>query len=241
MHSRNDMKSRGVALVLFFAITVAFALGAASGLLPENSPIGRASAVPGVMQCLACHGKAGQGFPDDRALACGSHSASSAHPAYNGDCEDFLAFFAAMRLRDSFEARYLGNPDNRLIAAERLARRYYCFQCHGELGQGGFPNQGALKGYVPGYFGDDFRLLTDGGSRLAVRRWISNGVDPDLLARFITGPIAAFFIERQAIRMPDFTSLPDDELALLVDYVITLNGFGPMGRAALREYERRAR
>jgi mono/diheme cytochrome c family protein len=163
------------------------------------------------------------------------------HPDYEGRCEDLLAFFAAARVRSSFTERLAANTSNRLLAGEHLARRFYCFQCHGELGQGGFPNAGALKGYVPGYFGNDFRELTNDASPAAVRAWIVEGTNPDLLDRLIEGPIAAFFIERQAIQMPQLDSLTDSELDLLVDYVVALQALGPMDAATVREYDRLTR
>lgn len=109
------------------------------------------------------------------------------------------------------------------------------------MGQGGFPNEGALKGYVPGYFGKDFLALTDGAAPDAVRSWIRDGVNPRLLDRTFHGPLAAYFIRRQAVQMPTFDSLSELELDLLVDYVTELHSFGPMNVRALREYEQRTR
>jgi mono/diheme cytochrome c family protein len=127
---------------------------------------------------------------------------------------------------------------NRLLQGERLARQYSCFQCHGELGQGGFPNAGALKGYIPGYFGSDFALLTRGGHAASIRAWIRQGVDPALLERPIEGAAAEFFIKNQAVSMPKFESLPESEIRILTDYVIALNQFGEMDAKAIRAYSR---
>ncbi len=130
---------------------------------------------------------------------------------------------------------------NRLLTGEHLARMFYCFQCHGELGQGGFPNAGALKGYIPGYFGEDFRRLTNDASPAAVRAWINDGINPDLLNSPIEGTVAAFFIEHQAIQMPQFNSLTHSEIDLLVNYVLTIHAFGPMDAAAVHTYDQLTR
>ena len=103
------------------------------------------------------------------------------HPAYEGTCRDLLAYFEAVRLKRTFAMRVKSQNPNRLLQGERLAREYNCFQCHGELGQGGFRNAGALKGYIPGYFGDDFAQLTRGGNAESIRAWISQGIDPALI------------------------------------------------------------
>jgi hypothetical protein len=124
-----------------------------------------------------------------------------------------------------------------LIAGEQLARKYYCFQCHGQLGQGGFKNAKSLKGYVPGYFGRDFKILTRNADPDSVREWITQGVDPEILENPLTGWIAEFFFNRQAINMPSYKSLEPEEIEILVNYVITLNEFGPMTAEIIRLYE----
>ena len=211
-------------------------------LSPESSPVARGGATPGIYTCLTCHGKNDDVSPEDWSLSCDRQQAGrQRHPDYEGQCEDLLAFFAAARVRNSFTERLSANTPNRLLAGEHLARTFYCFQCHGELGQGGFPNVGALKGYIPGYFGDDFRELTNDASPAAVKAWILEGTSPDLLDRLIEGPIAAFFMGRQAIQMPQLGSLSDSELGLLVDYVIALQALGPMNASTVREYDRLTR
>lgn len=208
-------------------------------LAPESAPAARGAEVPGAYTCLNCHGKdSDTDYPDDRPLDCNDWSmAESEHPAYTVACEDMLAFFAVVRVANSFSKRVKLNPQNRLMAGEKLAREYYCFQCHGELGQGGFPNPGALKGYVPGYFGNDFKQLTANGTPETIKTWIRESTNPELLERFFEGPIAAFFLANQRIQMPKFQSIPDAELQLLVNYVITINRLGPMTAATVQKYE----
>ncbi len=225
----------GTGLVVYLLVTVYLRL------VPESSPVARGGATPGIYACLSCHGENDNDAPEAWAFNCERQSVMPGHPDYEGRCEDLLAFFAAVRVRSSFTERLAANRSNRLLAGEHLARKYYCFQCHGELGQGGFPNVGALKGYVPGYFGDDFRELTNDASPAAVRAWIAEGTNLDLQDRLVVGPIAAFFIKRQAIQMPQLDSLTDSELDLLVDYVIALQALGPMDAATVREYDRLTR
>ena len=205
-------------------------------LIPESSPVERGAAAANSHGCIDCHGKAELGFPDDATLSCTNVSINNTHPRYDGRCSDVLAYFEVVRLKRTFRMRAESPNQNRLLQGESLARQYNCFQCHGELGQGGFRNAGALKGYVPGYFGKDFALLTRDGSTESVRTWISQGIDPALLSKPIEGAIAEFFIERQEVSMPVFATLPDSTIRILADYVIALNQFGAMDAKTIRAY-----
>jgi cytochrome c553 len=228
---------RVVTIILTFCAGIIFVLVAVSmRLAPESAPVARGAATPGVYICLECHGKNDGNFPNDWALSCNHQTDTIEVPHYEGQCGDMLAFFAAVRVRSSFLERTTFGISSRLLAGEGLARRFYCFQCHGEPGQGGFPNSGSMKGYVPGYFGEDFRELTNDASPIAVEAWIRDGTNPDLMNKIIEGPIATHFIERQAIQMLQFNHLSNSELSLLVDYVIALNELGPMDATAVRKY-----
>ena len=59
--------------------------------------------------------------------------------------------------------------------------------------------------------------------------------------RFVTGPIAAYFFDHQEIQMLQFDSLSKFELALLVDYVLAIQAFGPMDVSVVRTYDRLTR
>lgn len=207
-------------------------------LIPESSHVERGATAVNARGCIDCHGKSETKFPDDAKLSCDRTSSSDSHPQYNGRCDDVLAYFEAVRLKRTFRMRAASPNQNRLLQGESLARQYNCFQCHGELGQGGFQNGGALKGYIPGYFGKDFALLTRDGSTESVRTWIRKGIDPALFSRPIEGAIAKFFIERQEVSMPLFGTLPDSTIRVLADYVIALNQFGAMDAKAIRAYSR---
>jgi len=231
------MKTRKRVFTCAVVIGLAAVLGSQGlRLVPESSPVERGSAAAHATGCIDCHGQPGASFPDDARLSCRNAGTSSGHPPYDGRCSDVLAYFEVVRIKRSFRARAEAPNPNRLLQGESLARQYNCFQCHGELGQGGFRNAGALKGYIPGYFGKDFALLTQDGNPESVHRWISQGIDPALYSEPFDGPIARYFIERQEISMPIFASLPDASIQILADYVIALHQFGAMDAKAIRAY-----
>src|SRR5262249_45249774 len=58
----------------------------------------------------------------------------------------------------------------------QLARKLGCFACHGEMGIGGRPNPGSLKGYIPGFVGDDFHELVRNDDELIT--WVREGALP---------------------------------------------------------------
>ena len=208
-------------------------------LVPESSPIARGADNGYANGCINCHGQSGRILNDASESSCSQETPGLAHPLYEGECRDLLAYFEAVRLKRTFSERASTPQRNRLLQGELLARQYNCFQCHGELGQGGFSNRGALKGYVPGYFGKDFALLTRGGRIDSVRTWISQGIDHALYDDRVTGPVARFFIERQEVSMPRFATLPQSEIQILAEYVTAIHEIGPMSATDVREYSER--
>lgn len=223
-------------LLIGAAATAALLVWLGLRLAPESAPVARGAADVYLRNCIECHGQPGNAFPNDAALECAKQSSAAVHPRYEGHCRDLLAYFEVVRLKRSFAKRAESQRPNQLLLGERLARKYGCFQCHGELGQGGFRNAGALKGYVPGYFGRDFAQLTRGGSAESVRAWISQGIDLALYDKPIEGTVAKFFIDRQVVSMPRFGTLPETQIRLLIDYVIALNRFGEMEAKEIRAY-----
>lgn len=121
---------------------------------------------------------------------------------------------------------------------EQLARDYACFTCHGELGQGGVQNPGSLKGYIPGFFGTDFRALTRNGNRQDIREWIEDGTSEFLESQGFAGFYPGqFFSDRQAIRMPAYREfLGEEEVELLVDFLVDLMETGPLDAEKLLEF-----
>ncbi len=133
-------------------------------------------------------------------------------PAFRGELserelEDLLAYLRAL-------SGMLLPPGGAEARGAELAARYGCFHCHGEMGIGGQPNPGSLKGYIPGFVGRDFGELVRSEDELSA--WIRDGG----IARLRENPVARRFLDRQRIQMPAygrFLSAP--EIADLAAYV----------------------
>lgn len=120
------------------------------------------------------------------------------------------------------------DEDEMLMLGDRLARQQGCYQCHGELGQGGPGNLASLKGYIPGFQGGDFRILTADSDPSEIRHWIEHGRGKAIESG-ILGGIAKGFFDRQAIPMPAYQDvMTEAEIDLLVTYLQWLNAKGPM-------------
>ena len=205
-------------------------------IYPESSPVARGANYAESKNCTECHGDPDNSFPDSKVGACFSTNRRPSHPDYKVDCSDAMAYFEAVRIRRNFNDRAKAETGGLLISGERLVRKYHCFQCHGELGQGGFKNLKSLKGYIPGYFGNDFRVLTRDGDPDSVREWIANGLDHEIIETPFIGKVAEFYFDRQAINMPKYNSLDSEEIETLVNYVIAINQYGPMTADVVRSY-----
>jgi len=95
-----------------------------------------------------------------------------------------------------------------------VAQAQGCFSCHGSMGIGGVPNPGSLKGYIPGFGGDDFEELVRDDAEL--RAWITSGGIP----RLRDARLPSYFIARQRIQMPVYGQcLPPADVDALVAYV----------------------
>lgn len=232
---------------IFFALSVlvfvllSLFVWAGYRMSPESSPVARGAAYARVRGCVSCHGDPQNPLPDRNNKDCSEAKESTSHPTYTVACVDVMAYFETVRLRRNMDDRAKYSANSLLITGEKLARRYHCFQCHGHLGQGGFKNSNSFKGYVPGYFGSDFKVLTRNANRDSVREWITQGIDSAIVEKPIIGWIAAFFFRRQTINMPSYKSLKSKEIEILVDYVITLNKFGPLTTQRVRAYGERTR
>lgn len=79
-----------------------------------------------------------------------------------------------------------------------LATELGCAACHGPLGAGGVPNPRSLKGYVPGFWGEDFDELVRDDAEL--RAWIADGE----IDRIKNHPIGGWFFRRQIVKMPAY-------------------------------------
>lgn len=118
--------------------------------------------------------------------------------------------------------------DELFIAGDQLARQTGCYQCHGELGQGGVANHDSLKGYIPGFQGRDFLKLTANGDRAEILHWIEHGRGRAIEAGLLGG-IAKKYFDGQAIPMPGYRDqLTSAEKELLADFLLLLNKTGPL-------------
>jgi mono/diheme cytochrome c family protein len=167
-------------------------------------------------------------------------------PAYKdrltpGEIEDIAAWILAEGLKiwndpSSVKLPPAGQaltPDQLFAAGDALSRRHGCYQCHGELGQGGVSNPDSFKGYIPGFQGQDFLKLTADGDRAEILHWIDHGrgraIESGLLGRF-----AKKYFDGQAIPMPGYRDqLTVAEKELLADYLLLLNKTGPLSAGEL--------
>ena len=120
------------------------------------------------------------------------------------------------------------NASTIMTLGDRLSRQQGCYQCHGQLGQGGVSNPLAFKEYIPGFWGRDFLALTDGGKREEILHWIEHGRGKKIESG-VKGRLAKRYFERQAIPMPPYKNLlSESEKAVLVEYLLLLNQKGPL-------------
>jgi mono/diheme cytochrome c family protein len=133
-------------------------------------------------------------------------------PAYRG-------FLSDAELEDL--VAYLRATSGQLIPDEKqaakgadLAIELDCFSCHGPLGAGGEPNPGSFKGYIPGFWGEDFAELVQSDDEL--REWIEDGH----LDRIKNHPIGGIYFKRQRIQMPAYERfISPEDIDALVAYV----------------------
>lgn len=125
------------------------------------------------------------------------------------------------------------------VYGDRIARRNACYQCHGELGQGGVANPKSFKGYIPGFFGKDFLDLTEQGDREEIAHWIDHGRGR-AIEQGLTGRLAKRYFDRQATGMPGYDGLiRENEKEALVEYLLLLNQMGPLGTGELETLNQR--
>jgi mono/diheme cytochrome c family protein len=124
-------------------------------------------------------------------------------------------------------------PERLLMIGDRLSRRYGCYQCHGELGQGGVENPASFKTTIPGFFGREFRQLTDEGDRAEILHWIDHGRGREIETG-LRGFLAKRFFDGQAIGMPGYRDqLNESEKNILTEYLMYLNKNGPLSAKEL--------
>ncbi len=134
-------------------------------------------------------------------------------PAYRGfltdaQLEDLVAYLRAT------SGQLLPADEKLAMRGAELAIELDCFSCHGPMGAGGVPNPGSFKGYIPGFWGEDFdELVRDDGE---LREWIAEGH----LDRIEDHPIGGIYFKRQRTQMPPYGQwLPAEDIDALVAYV----------------------
>jgi mono/diheme cytochrome c family protein len=157
-------------------------------------------------------------------------------PAWRGrlsraQVDDLVAYVRALAVADV--------PENVIARnGHAVAERLGCFRCHGPGGRGAGSNPNSLKGYIPPWDGQDFaELVVDKGE---LREWILSGRPRRLEAN----PLARFFLNRQAIRMPAFRGqVTEEELQALEAYIgwlrAPVTGSGKSSRPGATEGELR--
>ena len=220
-------------------------------------PVTRGGRIAAARGCLGCHGPGGQLADPDGARQVGSvptfghddvtgYARSAAEirewildgrprrlaedegegpppvlrmPAWRGRLSDEEVghLVAYLRAVSEFDPVPAGPP----AEGRDLAATLGCFACHGPQGRGDTPNPGSLKGYIPSWSGEDFpELARDDGE---IREWIRDGAP----RRLRENPVAAFFLRRQAIRMPAYGArVTDAEVVQVTAYIRWLRGPG---------------
>jgi mono/diheme cytochrome c family protein len=217
-------------------------------------PVQRGARLAAACGCLACHGAAGRRVDPDGARGIGSVPAFdrddvTAYSRREAEIREWILDGRPRRLRESGEppplipmpawrGRLAQAEADALVAwvsavsdftpvpapvaaARETIAGLGCFACHGPQGRGDTPNPGSLKGYIPSWSGTDFPELARDDHE--VREWIRDGAP----RRLRENPIAAWFMRRQAIRMPAFGErVGDAELEQVVRYIRWLRGPG---------------
>jgi len=139
-----------------------------------------------------------------------------AMPAYRGylstpEMDDLVAYVRAV-------SGLIAPSDALAAQGQDLAYQLGCFHCHGPMGTGMSRNLGSLKGYIPGWWGNDFRSLVRSDAEL--REWILAGEIP----RLRDHPVAKYFIRWQRVSMPAYRDfITDAQLQALMRYVRWIN------------------
>src|SRR5262245_5764207 len=125
----------------------------------------------------------------------------------DGEVDDLVAYLRALANADLPE-------DPAIRTGHAVAERLGCVRCHGPGGVRAGRNPGSLKGYIPPWDGPDFAELVVDETEL--REWILGG-RPQRLQK---NPLARFFLDRQAIRMPAFRGQVTEEDVLALEAYI---------------------
>jgi mono/diheme cytochrome c family protein len=134
-------------------------------------------------------------------------------PTYRGavSAEEVADLVVYVKAASAFVSPSPGTPEARGMD---IAYRNGCLSCHNVMGAGGLKNPGSLKGYIPGWWGEDFDELVRDEAEL--REWIEEGK----LKRLVEHPIARHFVEGQRVQMPAYKKfLKPEEITELIRFV----------------------
>jgi len=133
-------------------------------------------------------------------------------PAYRGrlggpELEDLVAYVQSVS--GAFR------PEDPAAAEGRdLVVGHGCLGCHGPEGRGLLLNPGSFKGCIPPWDSDDYLDLVRSPEEF--RAWVRDGEIP----RLRDNPMAARFLDNQAVKMPPFRGIiPDADIERIRVYV----------------------
>jgi mono/diheme cytochrome c family protein len=199
--------------------------------------------------CLSCHGAAGRLADPDGTLGVGSvpsfdHDDVTSYAQSEAEIREWIRDGKPRRLREgrgdepapvlampAWRDRLSAREVDQLVAwikavsdfepvpeavsgGRDAAARLGCFACHGASGRFDTPNPGSLKGHIPSWTGKDFLELARDDAE--IREWIRDGSP----RRLRENPVAAYFLRRQAIRMPAYGGRASEEdVARILAYI----------------------
>jgi mono/diheme cytochrome c family protein len=212
-------------------------------------PVQRGARLAAARGCLSCHGAGGRLADPDGSRGIGSvpafdHDDLTSYARDEAEIREWILDGKPRRLREepaaepepllqmpAWRGRLSPAEVDHLVAFVKavsdfdplpeaaaagrdVAARLGCFSCHGPQGRFDTPNPGSLKGYVPAWSGADFpELARDDGE---IAEWIRDGSP----RRLRENPVAAFFLRRQAIRMPAYGDrASEDEVRQITAYI----------------------
>ena len=220
-------------------------------------PVQRGARLAAARGCLSCHGAGGRLADPDGSRGIGGvpafdHDDVTSYARNEAEIREWILDGKPRRLRDepepapepllrmpAWRGRLSPAEVDHLVAFVKavsdfdplpeaaaagrdVAAGLGCFSCHGPQGRFDTPNPGSLKGYVPAWSGADLPELARGDGEIA--EWIRDGGPKRLRAN----PVAAFFLRRQAIRMPAYGDrVSEDEIRQITVYIRWLRQAAP--------------
>jgi mono/diheme cytochrome c family protein len=215
----------------------------------DVGPVQRGARLAADQGCLACHGPAGrladpEGAPGIGSVPSFDHDDVTTYAKSEAEIREWILDGKPRRLREegggepepvlqmpAWRGRLSPREVDHLVAwikavsdfdpipeaaaaGRDAAARLGCFACHGPQGRFDTPNPGSLKGHILSWTGRDFaELARDDGE---VREWILYGSP----RRLRENKVAAFFLRRQAIRMPAYGErVREEEVRQIIEYI----------------------